>query len=257
MKEGEIHRLGHGEVIIFSCAGPFDHRTNQDAAVLLPLGDDKAVLAVADGAGGYRSGAKAAFCAMQELQARIEEQGKLESGLREVILDGFERANRSVSALGVGAGTTMAAVTIEAKTVRPFHVGDTAILVVGQHGRIKLYTVSHSPVGYAVEAGFLDHMEALHHDDRHLISNMMGTSKMRIEVGPELELAPRDTLLVASDGVFDNMYLEEIVEQIRKGPVEEVSAALADTCLKRMRHPLDGLPSKVDDLTFIVYRRNA
>jgi serine/threonine protein phosphatase PrpC len=80
---------------------------------------------------------------------------------------------------------------------------------------------------------------------------------MRIEVGPELELAPRDTLLVASDGVFDNMYLEEIIEQIRKGPVEEVSAALADTCLKRMRQPLDGLPSKVDDLTFIVYRRNA
>ncbi len=134
-------------------------------------------------------------------------------------------------------------------------MGDSEIVVVGQRGRLKLQTVSHSPVGYAVEAGMLDGEEALHHDERHLVSNLVGSAEMRIEVGSPLALAPRDTVLLGTDGLFDNLVFYEIVEAIRVGPLERAAQELAEAALKRMQEPVEGQPSKPDDLTFILYRR--
>ena len=88
----------------------------------------------------------------------------------------------------------------------------------------------------------------------HLVTNAVGTVEMRIEIGPELSLAARDTLLLASDGLSDNLYPAEIVEACRKGELERVAAYLASTCLERMANPQPDHPSKPDDLSFIVYR---
>ncbi|MHC4091793.1 MAG: PP2C family protein-serine/threonine phosphatase, partial [Planctomycetota bacterium] len=177
-----------------------------------------------------------------------------DDGLRSAILDGFERANERVVELGGGAATTLAAVEIDAATIRPYHVGDSMILAVGQRGKVKLHTVSHSPVGYAVEAGLLDAREAIHHEDRHVVSNIVGSAEMRIEVGRTLKLRPRDTVLVASDGLFDNLHLEEIVECIRKGPLQKAAERLAAAGRKRMEQAQEGHPSQPDDLTFVLYR---
>ena len=81
-------------------------------------------------------------------------------------------------------------------------------------GRVKLQTISHSPVGYAVESGMLDDQEAMHHEERHVVSNIIGTPEMRIEIGPPIDLATYDTLLVATDGLADNLHIEEIIERI-------------------------------------------
>ncbi|HEY9199226.1 MAG TPA: protein phosphatase 2C domain-containing protein, partial [Gammaproteobacteria bacterium] len=176
-------------------------------------------------------------------------------GLREAILDGIEQANRGIGALGVGAATTLALIEIQGRTARPYHVGDSMILVTGQRGRIKLQTVSHSPVGYAVESGFLDAEAAMHHEERHLISNMLGTPSMRIEMGTPVELAPRDTLLLASDGLFDNLHVPEIVERMRCGPLKTSAKHLCALSLERMHDTVSDLPSKPDDLSFILYRK--
>jgi serine/threonine protein phosphatase PrpC len=129
------------------------------------------------------------------------------------------------------------------------------IVVTGQRGKLKLQTVSHSPVGFAVESGMLDETDAVHHEDRHLVSNLAGTPDMRIEVGPRIRLAPLDTLLLASDGLFDNLYMEEVVSAIRKGPLADAGHRLATEALARMQQPGGGAPCKPDDLTFVLYRR--
>jgi serine/threonine protein phosphatase PrpC len=128
------------------------------------------------------------------------------------------------------------------------------ILAVGQRGKIRLQTVSHSPIGYAVEAGFLEEREAMQHEDRHLVSNMIGASDMRIEIGPVVTLKPRDTVLLASDGISDNLHVEEIVNLVRKGPLDTVVRSLAVACGERMREENTETPSKPDDMTFIAYR---
>ncbi len=174
--------------------------------------------------------------------------------LRTAVLNGIENANHAVQELGVGAATTLALVEIQESAVRPYHVGDSMILVTGQRGRVKLQTVAHSPVGFAVEAGLLDEKEALHHEERHVVSNIIGTPEMRIEVGPNQSVAMRDTVLLGSDGLFDNVHLDEIVELVRKGPLLDAARALAELATTRMHEPQEGQPSKPDDLTFVLFR---
>lgn len=253
MEEAEIRPCATGEVAVVSARSPLGEGVNEDAAALIPLGSSRAVLAVADGVGGARAGAAASSTALRCLEKALREADP-EDDLRGAILDGIERANRAVIELGTGAATTLALVELTPGSLRPYHVGDSAILLVGQRGKIKFQTVSHSPVGYALESGLIDQDEAMHHEDRHLISNMVGSADMRIEVGPTRRVSPRDTLVLATDGLFDNLLGQEIVEYARRGALSHVADMLLATSRQRMAQPENGHPSKPDDLTFLVFR---
>lgn len=175
-------------------------------------------------------------------------------GLRGAILDGLERANQRIQSEANGSATTIVVVEIRDREIRTYHVGDSMVLVCGLRGKLKFQTVSHSPVGFAVEAGMIDEEEAMHHVDRHIVSNVIGSPEMRIEIGPSLRLAPRDTVLLATDGLFDNLHVSEIVERVRKGALEDAVARLANDATERMLHPAPGVPSKPDDLTIVAFR---
>ncbi|MCG8591362.1 MAG: serine/threonine-protein phosphatase [Proteobacteria bacterium] len=244
-----------GNAAVHSSRAPHKESDNEDAALWVPSGPGRGVVAVADGVGGQPGGASASERALACLERAVGSAPESEASLRAAILDGLEAANREIIAAGTGAATTLAAVELDGASMRPYHVGDAAILVVGQRGKLKLQTVSHSPVGYGVEAGLLNEREALHHEDRHLISNAVGVADMRIEVGSPLELAPRDTLLLATDGVLDNASVAEIADHIRCGPLLEAAERLAGACRRRMQGAGAGQPSKPDDLTFILFRR--
>ncbi len=170
-------------------------------------------------------------------------------------MEGIEAANEQVMGLGIGAATTLVVLEVDGDVVRPFHVGDSMILVVGQRGKILHQTVPHSPVGYAIEAGLIDEQEAIHHEDRHVVSNVVGTANMRIEVGSTFRLKAYDTVLLASDGIFDNLHVSEIVDLIRTGPLDTAAKRLAAAAQIRMLQPKAGHPSKPDDTTFLLFRR--
>ena len=254
MPQGEVLPIAGGTAGVFSAPSPDRQTPNEDAAALVRVNGHAAVLVVADGLGGSPAGEQASALAIREMIASLKEAPAEEPTLRAAILDGIEAANRAVSELGIGAATTLAVAEIQGRTVRPYHVGDSMILVVGQRGKIKLQTICHSPVGYAVEAGLLDEDEAMNHQERHVVSNIIGTPDMRIDVGSTVEMARYDTLLLATDGLFDNLHLDEIVERVRKGPLKRVVRRLADDCRRRMEAPEPGWPSKPDDLTFVTFR---
>jgi serine/threonine protein phosphatase PrpC len=255
MDEPVRFELEVGEVCLLTTHSPGSEGINEDAVAVGMLGPDAAVLAIADGMGGRPSGASASALALGAVMEALDEVDTADpEASRTAVLNGFERANRSVKALGVGAATTLAVIEVRGRTVRPYHVGDSQIVVVGQRGRIKYESVPHSPVGYGVEAGLLNPDEALLHEDRHIVSNMVGTDEMRIEVGPLFELAARDTVLLASDGVTDNLLVEEIVQRIRKGPLERCTRELVGEIRGRMTEPVDGTPSKPDDLSCVLFR---
>jgi serine/threonine protein phosphatase PrpC len=224
---------------------------------VIPLSAHAGVLAVADGVGGSRGGGQASSLAVKSLCDAIDNAVNEERELRWGILNGFETANRSIIDMAIGAATTLAAVEVDGNCIRPYHVGDSTIIVVGQRGKIKTKTVDHSPVGYAVEGGFLDANAAMNHEDRHLVSNFIGSADMHIEIGSVVKLAKHDTVLLASDGLSDNLSTDEIVELIRKGPLDASLAALSQRATKRMLHPNGGSPSKPDDLTFVLFRLNS
>jgi len=242
-----------GLACVYTARAPEKETPNQDAAAVVCCDDTRCVLAVADGMGGLPFAAEAAGVALEELCDAVRHAIDNQRDLRDGIINGFEKANAAIRNLHPGAGTTLAAVEIDNSTMRTYHAGDSAIMAVGQRGRMRWQTVAHSPVGYAVEAGLLDAGEAMHHDERHLVSNLVGSDEMRIDIGPPIALKIRDTVLLATDGLTDNLHGSEIVERIRKGRLNKAATDLRSACTKRMQGNGDH-PSKPDDLTFILFR---
>ncbi len=255
MTKAKLDRLAGGIASVYTSRCIGKQTPNEDAAALIPMDDQSGVVVVADGVGGLRAGDLASHTAIRSLQHHLEDARRTGIQIRTAILNGIEHANQAIRDLGVGAATTLAVAEIQQDTVRPYHVGDSAILVVGQRGKIKLQSVSHSPMGFAVESGLIDETEAMGHEDRHIVSNVIGTPEMRIEMGPTIQLAPRDTLLLASDGLVDNLHTDELVDRVRKGSIERVAKRLVDDAQHRMFGDCDGSPSKPDDMTFIMFRR--
>lgn len=228
-----------------------DKERNEDAVAIVPTGAHAGILVIADGLGGQPRGddaARAIVETMADVAAAPEES------LREAILHAIDQANSRIQEAGHGGGATLAVLEIEDHYVRPYHIGDAFIIVMGQRGRIKYQNIPHSPVGYAVESGLMNEIDAVHHHERNLVSNFVGTTDMYIDIGPRIKLAPRDTVLIASDGLSDNLYVEEIINAVRTGSLESAAARLQDKTLGRMTADGTDLPSHADDLSFCLFR---
>lgn len=224
----------------------------QDAAAIIPT-PGGLVLAVADGVGGVKGGAQASELAVQTLRDALLEVD--EFGVRGAIMDTFEQTDAAARASPSVGSTTLLVVEVSEGVLRTYNTGDSEALLVGGRGKLKLRTVAHSPVGYQVAAGVLDDTAALHHDLRHYISNVVGTGEMRIDVGPPTTMAVRDTLVMGSDGLFDNVSVEEMAAIVSQGPLLAASESLIGLARRRMETPATDEPSKPDDLSFVLYRR--
>jgi len=244
-----------GLAIAYSCRSPYKETENEDTVAILPYGPAAAILVVADGAGGLPAGKRASMTAVNTLAKSLQQAMDNTMLLRTAILNGIEAANDAVLRLANGSATTMTVITLEGRLARSYQIGDSEAIVIGQRGLVKLQTTAHSPTGFAVEAGFLDQRDALHHEDRHLVSNFIGTADMRIDVGAAVDLGINDTILVASDGLMDNVHVDEIIEIVRKGPLSGALHALVDLADRRMRETEKGQPSKPDDLSIILFRK--
>jgi serine/threonine protein phosphatase PrpC len=231
-------------------AGP-----NEDSAAVIPVNDEYMVLIVADGVGGMAGARRASNLTVETIATAIANLDETTgTKLRTAILDGIEAANQAVLDLGGRSASTLALAEVGPDYIRTYHVGDSILLLTGQRGLVKMVTTPHSPVGFAMEAGLIDENEALQHNELNLIFNVIGSTDMRIEIGSELPIAARDTLLIASDGLTDNVRQEESVEIIRKGSIEEAMVGLTEIAQKRMQTEAQGRPSKPDDFTTILFR---
>lgn len=243
-----------GAAIGCSYRSPNKESNNEDSAALIELSPTHGVLAVADGIGGQNAGDRAG---QTTIQCILDHCGKAEPGsrLRTHLLDAIESANREILKWGLGAGATLVVAEYREGSVRIIHVGDAGAIVCSNRGRIKFMAVAHAPVAIAVEIGMLDEAEALTHEDRNLISNCVGAKDMRIEIGSRLPMAPRDTLVMASDGLFDNLTSDEVISTIRAGQFEAQTEKLIETSRTRMTLA-DEVSGKPDDLTMLCFRQN-
>jgi serine/threonine protein phosphatase PrpC len=250
-----IYALGTGQAVVYTHKNPESERGNQDAAAIVAHAAGGDVLAVADGAGGAPGGDRASKAAVIAMVAAIQEVHETGLPMREGVLRGFEAANRAVISMGIGAATTLAVVDIAGNQLRAYHAGDSRIVVCGQRGKVKLLTAAHSPVGYRVQAGLLDESDALREEELHLVSNLIGNPDMSVEVSSLLTLAKRDTVVLGSDGLFDNLAPSEVVELLRAGDLQKGVARAVKRTLERMEAGEEGPhPSKPDDLTIVAYR---
>ena len=244
--------LPSGDAWIYTAASPERGEAPNEDALAVAESNERVLLAVADGVGGRRGGHRASKIVVDAVAHALEYP--TDEPERSVV-DAIHRANQELTNDPDAGASTIAVAELSGDTLRCYHVGDSTMFVSGQRGRIKLRTVDHSPVGYLLAAGNITEEEAILHTDRHYVSNAVGDLAMQVEVGEDLGLALRDTIVIGSDGLFDNLRLGEIVEIVRKGPLKRAAHRLARRCNERMIRPEPGAPSKPDDCTFILYRR--
>lgn len=257
LDEPELLSIAGGTAVVYTRPSPRRRGDpNQDALGVFELGPQTGVLAVADGLGGCAYGERAARVALETLAEELE-RTPLDHTLDDPVRRAIVEANARLLESQPGPATTVVVATVHAGVLRAYTVGDSELLVCGQRGKLKLRTVAHSPVGYAFDSGELDETSALLHHERHYLSNVVGMANMHISATPGLQLAARDTVVLASDGLFDNLYQAEIIDLVRAGePLAKAERLVLETNQRMLAvSPGPEIPSKPDDLSFILFRR--
>lgn len=258
LANGECHAvaLPVGDAVVFTERAPYKNgeTPNEDRLAVIEIDNENCLLVVADGVGGSPAGEVASRTVIDRLVSSVLEPPD-PVAIPAMLIAALEEADEEIKSKGNGSASTVVIAHLHRNTFKALHVGDSVAMLCGQRGKLKYETIAHSPVGYALEAGVLSEDEAFAHEDRHVVSNIIGGHDWHISLGGAVNLARRDTLILASDGLTDNLYQSEIIECVRKGNLKKCGETLAAVAGKRMVGEDDADEAgKPDDMTFILYR---
>lgn len=199
---------------------------------------------VCDGMGGMQHGDLASQAAISTLIAEYGKKTATES-IPEALLRSVHAANKRVVSVAEGMGvegsmgTTLIATAILDGQYHYISVGDSAIFHVREK---KLELVNHPHIfgnllDRAVETGTLTQDEAAAHPEREALTSFVGISNLQ-EIDRSKEWRPYgagDTLLLATDGLFKTLELDEIEKELKGHPQSWPSQLVAATLNKRHR----------------------
>jgi protein phosphatase len=190
--------------------------------------------AVADGMGGHVGGEVAARVAVETLDQAFEREPTVD-GLREA----FSEANAAVwhesqsNADLRGMGTTLTAVALVGgdegqDTLALANVGDSRAYVYSE-GRLFQVTADHSLAEERMRHGEMTEAEAAVHPQRHILTRALGVSSDVQTDMWELQLRTGDRVLLCSDGLSNEVGMDEMASIL--GDVrdpEEAAGRLVD-----------------------------
>jgi PPM family protein phosphatase len=205
-------------------------RDNNEDAV---AGSDR-LAAVADGMGGHRRGEVASAVAVALVQAAFTGQSldELEAAVRAANRAIWDRASESGELEGMATTICAAGLTAHG-TLVVVNVGDSRACVSRGDSFVQL-TDDHSVTAELVRRGELTEQEALDHPQHSVLTRALG-------VGPDVELdsashpiAEGDRVVVASDGLFNEVPNDEIASLIAATDDPQATAdTLIDMALSR------------------------
>ena len=198
----------------------FSH--NNEDALFIDLKHD--AFAVADGIGGYEKGEIAARIVTKEIKLGLS-LGKTPEEMQ-------YRAHLIMLDNGVKeGGACYVAGQITGKKLKVWYAGDCVLFLIDRNGEIK-YKTETTPLEDAPRGVG------------------RGQTKTIIE-----SLMNYDRIIVASDGLTQNVHTQEVVDVINGQPVDDAVKQLANLAKQRMVHGFDDGVSygNKDDLTILVY----
>ncbi|WP_412473721.1 PP2C family protein-serine/threonine phosphatase [Halobacteriovorax sp. YZS-1-1] len=241
--ESDLFDFGDYRIGYFISRHKYKEGTEQNEDSLFISGDEKSfVFGVADGAGGHPRGRDASVAISEEISKYSANSNSL---------DLIEAANQKVNDLKAGARATLAFAEIKYDNIRFYHVGDSEILYWNAHGN-ELYTSTpHSGVGHMVKAGVLGQEESLSHPERNYVNNLMGDDLIKIESTSSSIMKKGHTVLIGSDGLFDNIPHDTLTELIGQGGFDKSFEDLVNFCKTQTEDKW----LKFDDTSFVVIRK--
>ena len=172
--------------------------------------------ALADGMGGLAQGEVASRLAVKTvidgLSGQLENiQNNREGWLVSLV----EQANTVVSEKVQNGGTTLSLVLLESTKMSIAHVGDSRIYFVRDR-EIRQLSEDHSLVALLVASGQISEAESQQHPDRNVLTKSLGAKKRLsqgyVQTVTDIELQDGDVILLCSDGVWDLVNDQELME---------------------------------------------
>ncbi len=176
-----------------------------------------ALFVVADGLGGHEAGEVASRVAVDTV---VEAWRSLaDKPLKVRLRSAFRLANQAVfdEALRChnnGMATTLTAVAILGPVAMVAHIGDSRCYHIRGH-KVEQLTNDHSQVGEMMRRGLISPSEAASHPARSVLTRCLGRE---LNTTPEIaqrELIKDDLLVICSDGLWDLVSPQEMVQAIR------------------------------------------
>ena len=191
-------------------------KVNEDACrVALTKGRLNAVLA--DGLGGQGDGEIASHLAVENAMPMLE--GGLMMTARRM-REAFHAGNAAVlkerQARGNRMMTTLAVVSISGRRVTSGHVGDSRVYWF-RDGKVLFQSLDHSLCQVMALSGEIKQEEIRGHASRNLLLRALGEKQ---DVQADVHsgwLRKGDRLLICSDGLWDLVYEEEMIQAAKAG----------------------------------------
>ena len=219
-------------------------RPNNEDSYYAGQNGDLCLFVVADGLGGHDSGEVASAIAANELKDRFLREG-CRFQIEEAILAANEKILETQRETGLNMKTTVTAVFVNGETTVVANVGDSRSYAF--RGReIAFQSVDHSAAQMAVNVGEITPAEIRGHEDRNILTRALGASaNVKIDLF-ELPASSYDSLLLCSDGFWEYVLEDEMIDTKEKAPYPS-------DWLNRMRNLLrKRVPEGHDNNTAIV-----
>ncbi len=189
------------------------------------------LLAVADGMGGVPGGDLASESAIQYLEAAAGDAAGT-TDPRHFLRELFSGANAEIHAYGEqnpaysGLGTTLVSLLILHRDVWAANVGDSRAYLIRDRD-IRQLTEDHSLVADQVRSGRMTGAEAMVSPRRNIITRSLGpAAAAQVDVSSVGSVAPGDTLLLCSDGLYNMLTASQIVELATSGTAQDAADSL-------------------------------
>lgn len=189
-------------------------KNNEDTFVVQHIWDQEHLLAVVvDGVGGYEGGEVAAAIARDSIVEYLEKypNGERLELLKQAVISANNRivAERTRDEKLSHMSCVLTSVLIELAEFRVnmAHVGDTRLYQYA-HGKLRKLSHDQSVVGYLEDNGMISEEEAMHHPQRNIITQDVGSARLEASDNEYVEtasfpLVASSSLLLCSDGLSD------------------------------------------------------
>jgi serine/threonine protein phosphatase PrpC len=220
---------------------------NEDAFYVAP---EQGLLVVADGLGGHAAGEVASELTIESIRTTLDSHQEysdpaalLDHAFEVAEAALYEHTVKNPECTGMGATLIVALVSDDAVSIA--HVGDVRAYHC-RGGTLNRLTNDHTAVGRLLQAGLIAEDDARHHPARNQVHQAIGGSAAAAPEHVCVPLKRGDTLLLCSDGLWDEVSHAEIGAILAdSAPALHLATRLVDKAIAA---------GGSDNITAVVYR---
>jgi protein phosphatase len=200
--------------------------------------DDLGLWLVADGMGGHDAGEVASAIVAKTIETGVKNEVPLSDAIQDSHHQVLEQAAKGEGAIGMGS-TVVAMQQLDSEHCVIGWVGDSRAYLWTQtaenDGELEQLTTDHSYVQALIESGALKREDAMHHPDKNIITQCLGSQELAKVRVDEINhhWGYQQTVLLCSDGLTDEVPEDEIATILCHSTTsEEAASGLIEAALK-------------------------